>query len=84
MRLWPGCPARLPASTAFAPTARAAVTQATAQHMMVRGLIERDSGAGSFVPTDHGRAALTIAAASGLDLWYNEAALKISGTAATA
>jgi len=26
--------------------------------MMVRGLIERDSGAGSFVPTDHGRAAL--------------------------
>jgi hypothetical protein len=26
--------------------------------MMVRGLIERDSGAGSFVPTDHGRAPL--------------------------
>jgi hypothetical protein len=26
----------------------------------------------------------TIAAASWLDLWYNEAALKISGTAATA
>jgi len=36
----------------------ASITQATAQHMMVRGLIERDSGAGSFVPTDHGRAAL--------------------------
>jgi len=52
--------------------------------MMVRGLIERDSGAGSFVPADHGRAALTIAAASWLDLWYNEAALKISGTAAAA
>jgi hypothetical protein len=36
----------------------AGITHATAQHMMVRGLIERDSGAGSFVPTDHGRAAL--------------------------
>jgi hypothetical protein len=36
---------------------KAGVTHATAQHMMIRGLIERQA-AGSFVLTDHGRAVL--------------------------
>jgi hypothetical protein len=36
---------------------KAGVTHATAQHMMIRSLIERQA-AGSFVLTDHGRAVL--------------------------
>jgi hypothetical protein len=36
---------------------RAGVKQATAQQMMIRGLIERQA-AGSFVLSDHGRAVL--------------------------
>jgi hypothetical protein len=36
---------------------RAGATHATAQHMMIRSLIERRA-AGSFVLTDHGRAVL--------------------------
>jgi hypothetical protein len=34
------------------------VTHATAQHMMVRGLIERGTGATSYWLTDQGRAVL--------------------------
>jgi hypothetical protein len=37
---------------------KAGITQATAQHVMVRGLIERDQGATRFVLTDEGRAVL--------------------------
>ena len=36
----------------------ASITHATAQHMMVRGLIERDTGAMSYKLTDRGRALL--------------------------
>jgi hypothetical protein len=36
----------------------ASITHATAQHMMVRGLIERDSAAMRYVLTDQGRAVL--------------------------
>ena len=38
---------------------KAGVTHATAQHMMIRGLIERQA-AGSFSLTDQGRAVLEI------------------------
>jgi len=34
------------------------VTHATAQHMLVRGLIDRQGSAGAFVLTDQGRAVL--------------------------
>jgi predicted transcriptional regulator len=37
---------------------KAGVTQATAQQMMVRGLIERDQGASRFMLTEQGRALL--------------------------
>ena len=37
---------------------KAGVTHATAQHMMVRDLIERDRGATRFMLTDQGRAVL--------------------------
>jgi len=37
---------------------KAGVTHATAQHMMVRGLIEREGGAGSYALTAEGRAVL--------------------------
>jgi hypothetical protein len=37
---------------------KAGVTHATAQHMMVRGLIERDQAVSRFVPTKQGRAVL--------------------------
>jgi hypothetical protein len=36
----------------------ASVTHATAQHMMVRGLIERDQATSRFVLTEQGRAVL--------------------------
>jgi hypothetical protein len=36
----------------------ASITHATAQQMMVRGLIERDQAASRFVLTDQGRAVL--------------------------
>jgi hypothetical protein len=36
----------------------ASITHATAQHMMVRGLIERDRGAPRYTLTDQGRAVL--------------------------
>jgi len=35
---------------------KAGVTHATAQHMMVRGLIDRGGTAGAYVLTDQGRA----------------------------
>jgi hypothetical protein len=38
---------------------KAGVTHATAQHMMVRGLIERDQAASRFVLTAQGRAVLS-------------------------
>jgi hypothetical protein len=38
--------------------AKAGVTQATAQHMLVRGFVDRDSAAARFTLTPHGRAAL--------------------------
>ena len=34
------------------------ITHATAHHMMIKGLVERQSGAGSYVLTDQGRAVL--------------------------
>jgi hypothetical protein len=34
------------------------VTHATAQHLMIRGVLEREGGAGSFALTDEGRAVL--------------------------
>jgi hypothetical protein len=37
----------------------ASITHATAQHMMVRGLIERDRAATRFILTEQGRAVLT-------------------------
>jgi hypothetical protein len=37
---------------------KASVTHATAQHMMIRGLIEREQGARRFVLTEQGRAIL--------------------------
>jgi len=37
---------------------KAGVTHATAQHMLVRGLIDRQGSAGAFVLTDQGRAVL--------------------------
>jgi hypothetical protein len=37
----------------------ASITHATAQHMMVRGLIERDRGATSYQLTDQERAVLS-------------------------
>jgi hypothetical protein len=37
---------------------KASVTHATAQHLMIRGLIEREGAAAAFVLTDHGRAVL--------------------------
>jgi hypothetical protein len=37
---------------------KAAVTHATAQQMMIRDLVERQGGAGSYVLTDQGRAVL--------------------------
>jgi hypothetical protein len=37
---------------------KASVTHATAQHMMVRGLIERDQTASRFMLSDQGRAVL--------------------------
>jgi len=46
---------------------KAGVTHATAQHMMMRGLIDRQ-GAGSFILTEQGRAvleALLMRAATG-------------------
>ena len=36
----------------------ASITHATAHHMMVRGLVERDTGATSYRLTDQGRAVL--------------------------
>ena len=36
----------------------ASITHATAQHMMVRALIERDHAAMRYAPTDQGRAVL--------------------------
>jgi hypothetical protein len=36
----------------------ASITHATAQHMMVRGLIERDQAASRFMLTEQGRAVL--------------------------
>jgi hypothetical protein len=41
---------------------KARVTHATAQHMMVRGWIERDQGATRFVLTEQGRAVAGSAA----------------------
>ena len=41
---------------------RAGVSHATAQHMMVRGLIERDQAATRFALTDQGRAVLGVTA----------------------
>ena len=37
---------------------KAGVTHATAQHLMVRGLIDRGAAAGAYVLTDQGRAVL--------------------------
>jgi hypothetical protein len=38
----------------------ASITHATAQHMMVRGLIERDRAATRYALTDQGRAVLGV------------------------
>jgi hypothetical protein len=43
---------------------KAGVTHATAQQMMIRGLIDRHGGAGAFVLTDQGRAVLAALLAS--------------------
>ena len=40
------------------PSGAASITHATAQHMLVRGLIERDRAATCYALTDQGRAAL--------------------------
>ena len=37
---------------------KAGVAHATAQHLMTRGLLEREGGAGSFALTEQGRAVL--------------------------
>jgi hypothetical protein len=37
---------------------RAGVTHATAQHLMIRGLVEREGAAGSFAPSEQGSAVL--------------------------
>jgi hypothetical protein len=38
---------------------KAGITYTTAQHMMIRGLIDREGAAATFVLTDEGRAVLT-------------------------
>jgi hypothetical protein len=43
----------------------ASITHATAQQMMVPGLIEREQAASRYVPTDHGRAVLAALLAKG-------------------
>jgi hypothetical protein len=43
----------------------AGITHATAQHMMVRGLIERDRAATRYALTDEGRAVLAALLAKG-------------------
>jgi hypothetical protein len=44
---------------------KAGVTHATTQHMMVRGLIERDRGAARYRLTEQGRAVLAAMLARG-------------------
>jgi hypothetical protein len=51
---------------------KAGVTHATAQHIMVRGLIERDQGATRYVLTDQGRAVLAALLANGVRTYHDD------------